>query len=96
VQAPGQVFQECQVRPAMAKGVRVEDDGPKTSPDLKTEAKVGGRGAARGLGWWHDHSMACLRSTKARSPKTREKPARPRSIKSTRRMQRYIPGIFVR
>jgi hypothetical protein len=31
VQVPGQVFGECQVRPAMAEGVRVGDDGPETS-----------------------------------------------------------------
>jgi hypothetical protein len=31
VQVPGQVFRKCQVRPAMAEGVHVEDDGPETS-----------------------------------------------------------------
>jgi hypothetical protein len=30
-QVPGQVFRECQIRPTMAEGVHVEDDGPETS-----------------------------------------------------------------
>ena len=32
---------------------------PEDFPDLKAEEKVGGRGAARRLEWWHGHSMFC-------------------------------------
>jgi len=59
VQPPGQILQECQVRPGVVEGVGVEDDGPEVFPGLKVEAKVSGRGATNRLGR-HDDSMSCI------------------------------------
>jgi hypothetical protein len=46
----GQVFQECQVRPAMAEGVRAEDNGPKASLVSKPRRRSAGGVLLAGLG----------------------------------------------
>ena len=55
---------------------------PGDFPDLKAEAKVGGRGAARRLGWWHGRSMFCPAPTFRSAPAASARAVWPRLRRS--------------